>query len=75
MKKAAVSKRPVRHSDSSHHFFSSRDPLNLTSVKPDNPLDPCFIKPLELIVPKNASDPLNLLDESKNGSISRSGKR
>ncbi|KAL3078610.1 hypothetical protein niasHT_035093 [Heterodera trifolii] len=36
-----------------------RDPLNLGSVKPDNPDDPNFAKPIQLI-PTNVNDPLNL---------------
>lgn len=41
-----------------------RDPLNLKSVKPEDPNSNLkFCEPIKLIVPKNLNDPLNLENE------------
>uniref|UniRef100_A0A914HHY8 RNA methyltransferase n=1 Tax=Globodera rostochiensis TaxID=31243 RepID=A0A914HHY8_GLORO len=44
---------------SGYPHVNVRDPLNLGSVRPDNPNDPNFAKPIQVIA-TNVNDPLNL---------------
>lgn len=50
------------------HGGSSKDPLNLNAVKPadEAELEAEIMKPVEIIIPKNIHDPLNLLRVNKN---------
>lgn len=46
------------------HGGNIKDPLNLESVKPVDVTE--VMKPLEVIIPKNMHDPLNLRSITKN---------
>lgn len=53
-----------------------RDPLNLKSVKPEDPnCHRIFSKPIEVIVPKNLNDPLNLQNMPRLETSASSRKR
>lgn len=54
---------PILRNRGGMHFVrggNARDPLNLKNVRPEDPFRPPTSRPIEVVVPKDVSDPLGL---------------